>query len=91
MQLDGRYQSKSDLSVITDPIEKPIFQEPGYTLINFRLGIGSESGRWKVLGFVENLGDEEYRSTVRNDGTFGIYELYGMPRTWGVRYIYSWP
>ncbi len=91
MQLDGRYQSTSDLSVITDPIEEPIFQEPGYTLINLRLGIGAESGRWKLLGFVENIADEEYRTTVRNDGTFGVYELYGMPRTWGVRYIYSWP
>ena len=86
----GRDQSEMDLSVITDPIEEPRFQEDGYGLFNLRGGIGPVSERWQVLAFVENLADEEYRTTVRNDGTFGVYELYGMPRTWGVRYIYRW-
>ena len=91
LQTDGRYQSESDLSVITDPIEEAVFQEGGYTLFNLRLGIGSTSGSWKVLGYVENAGDKEYRTTVRNDGTFGVYELYGQPRTAGVRFVYNWP
>ena len=90
LQLDGRYQSDMDLSVITDPIEVPLFQEPGYTLTNLRAGFGPDSGKWQLLAAVENLGDEEYRTTVRNDGTFGVYELYGRPRTWNVRYIYRW-
>ncbi len=91
LQTDGRYQSESDLSIITDPIEEAIFQEGGYTLINLRLGIGSASGSWKLLGYVNNAGNKEYRTTVRNDGTFGVYELYGQPRTAGVRFVYSWP
>lgn len=91
LQVDGWYKSKSDLSVITDRIEEPIFQEPSYTLFNLRAGIGSDTKSWQILAFVENVGDEKYRTTVRNDGTFGVYELYGMPRTWGVRLTYSWP
>ena len=71
LQTDGRYQSESDLSIITDPIEEAIFQEGGYTLINLRLGIGPASGSWKLLGYVNNAGNKEYRTTVRNDGTFG--------------------
>lgn len=91
LQAGGRYQSESDLSIITDPIEAAIFREGSYTLINLRFGIGSASGSWKLLGYVENAGDKKYRTTVRNDGTFGVYELYGRPRTSGVRFVYSWP
>ncbi len=90
VQVDGRYQSDMDLSVITDPIEAAIFREPGYSLFNLRAGLGSNTESWQLLAFVENVGDEEYRTLVRNDGTFGINELYGMPRTWGLRYIYRW-
>lgn len=90
LQVDGRHQSASDLSVITDPIEKAVFQEDPYTLFNFRTGLGSGLGTWEVVAFIHNLTDEEYRTTVHNDGTFGVYELYGLPRTWGVRYTYRW-
>ena len=90
VQVDGRYQSDMDLSVITDPIEEPLFQEDGYALFNLRGGFGPVSENWQVLAYVENLADEEYRTTVRNDGTFGVYELYGMPRTWGARFTYHW-
>ncbi|MDH3639650.1 MAG: TonB-dependent receptor [Gammaproteobacteria bacterium] len=89
-QVDGRYQSEMDLSVITNPIEEALFQEPAFSIWNVRAGIESASGSWRVQAFVENVGDEEYRNTVRNDGTFGVYELYGRPRTWGVSYTYSW-
>lgn len=90
VQADGRYQSEMDLSVITNPIEEAVFQEPGYAVLNLRAGLGPASDRWQLLIFVENLTDEEYRIDVRNDGTFGVYELFGTPRTWGLRYIYRW-
>lgn len=89
-QLEGRYQSDQDLSVITQPIEKPVFQEPGYSLWNLRLGVSAADRRWQAQVFVENLADEEYRILARNDGAFGIHELYGLPRTWGVSYQYRW-
>src|SRR5262249_39705242 len=90
LQLEGRYQSDQDLSVITQPIEKPVFQEPGYTLWNFRFGLGAADRRWQAQAFVENLTDESYRILARNDGAFGIHELYGLPRTWGISYQYHW-
>lgn len=90
VQVDGRYQSDMDLSVITDPIEAAVFREPGYALFNLRAGLGSNADKWQLLAFVENVADEEYRTLVRNDGTFGINELYGMPRNWGLRYVYRW-
>lgn len=90
VQLEGRYQSEQDLSVITQPIEKPVFQEPGYSLWNLRFGIGAADRSWAAQVFVENAADEEYRILARNDGAFGIHELYGLPRTWGISYQYRW-
>jgi len=89
-QLEGRYQSDQDLSVITQPIEKPVFQEPGYSLWNLRFGVTAADRSWTAQVFVENAADEEYRILARNDGGFGIHELYGLPRTWGISYQYRW-
>jgi len=90
--LQGEYirRTQADLAIITNPLERPIFQEPGYSLVNFRVGVRSPDGRWSAQAFVENAADEEYRVLARNDGTFGIYELYGDPRTYGASLTYSW-
>ncbi len=90
LQIDGHYRTKTDLSVITNPIEKAVFQEGAYGLVNLRAGFGSRDGTWQIQAYVENVTDRTYRNTIGNDGTFGIYELYGLPRVWGVRYMYSW-
>ena len=47
IQLEGRYQSEQDLSVITNPLEIPVFQEPGYTLWHLRLGLNPPDSRWQ--------------------------------------------
>ena len=87
-QLEGRYQSEQDLSIITNPVEVPVFREPGYSLWNVRVGIDGDS--WQAQLFVNNASDETYRVLARNDGAFGIHELYGMPRTAGVSFQYQW-
>jgi iron complex outermembrane receptor protein len=87
-QLEGRYQSEQDLSIITSPLEVPVFQEPGYSLWNVRFGVNGDA--WTAQIFVDNAADEEYRVLARNDGAFGIHELYGMPRTAGVSFQYQW-
>jgi iron complex outermembrane receptor protein len=90
VQLEGRYQSEQDLSIITNVLEVPVFREPGYSLWNVRFGVGPANTRWQAQLFVNNVGDETYRVLARNDGAFGIHELYGMPRTWGVDFQYRW-
>jgi len=87
-QLEGRYQSEQDLSIITNPVEVPVFQEPGYSLWNLRFGVNGEA--WGVQLYVNNASDEAYRVLARNDGAFGIHELYGMPRTAGASFQYQW-
>ncbi len=91
LQTDGRYQSETDLAIITDPIEEAVFREGAYTVANLRAGLGSASGTWRLLAYVENVADTEYRTLARNDGTFGVYSMYGRPRTSGVRFVFNWP
>ncbi|MBN1240263.1 MAG: TonB-dependent receptor [Gammaproteobacteria bacterium] len=90
VQLEGRYQSEQDLSVISHAVERGVFTEPGYAVWNLRVGLGSADGRWQAQAFLANAADEEYRVLARNDGAFGVHELYGWPRTWGVRFLHEW-
>jgi iron complex outermembrane receptor protein len=90
IQLEGRYQSAQDLSIITSPLEIPVFREPQHSLWNLRFGIGPTDARWQAQLFVNNARNERYRVLARNDGAFGIHELFGMPRTAGVGFQYRW-
>lgn len=90
VELEGRYQSEQDLSIITSPIEIPVFREPAYSLWNLRFGLGPQDARWQAQVFMNNAADARYRILARNDGAFGIHELYGMPRVWGVGFQYRW-
>jgi iron complex outermembrane receptor protein len=90
VQLEGRYQSEQDLSIITSPLEVPVFREPGYALWNLRFGLGPTDARWQAHLYVNNVADETYRILARHDGSFGIHELYGMPRTAGVNFQVRW-
>ncbi len=91
VQFEYSYRSERDLSQIVNPaVEDVMFEESGYDLMNLRIGIGSDDDIWKVTAFVENLADEEYRTLGRGDGLFGVHELYGAPRTWGLNFTRNW-
>lgn len=90
VQLEGRYQSEQDLSIITNSLEVPVFREPGHSIWNLRFGLGPATASWQAQLYVNNVDDERYRILARNDGAFGIHELYGMPRSWGVGFQYRW-
>ena len=90
-QLEYSYRSERDLTqTVNSEEEAAVFREPGYDIINLRIGLGSEDGVWNVTGFVENLADESHRLLARSDGLFGVHELYGAPRTWGLSFTRNW-
>jgi iron complex outermembrane receptor protein len=90
VQLEYSYRSERDLSMITKPeLEDPLFKEPAYGLLNLRLGLGSY-GYWKVNAFVENMTNEVYRLESRSDGLYGVRELYGAERTYGISCTLNW-
>ena len=57
--------------------------QQAYTLINARIGVQSEDGRWSASLFGTNLANEKYFTDSRDFG-FGIVTLAGRPRVIGV-------
>jgi iron complex outermembrane receptor protein len=79
------YRSTQDLSLIVYAPEAAVYREPGYGLADLRLGLHDPRRGWAVFCFVENLTDTRYRTSAAIDGLGGMFEIYGKPRTWGLR------
>lgn len=64
----------------------PSTREPGYWLVNASIGLAEMDDRWSLTAYVNNLGNEEYRSYVNDLFSFGwTLNQYGLPRTYGLR------
>ena len=62
-----------------------------YTLLNARIGIRSDNGRWELAGWGRNLSDKEYFSEIFGpaSGFLPGRLHYGPPRIFGVSISYS--
>ena len=60
----------------------PLTAEDGYGLLDVR--VGYELGNWRVIGFVSNALDEEYRRTVNALGST-VVGFAGQPRVYGAK------
>lgn len=58
--------------------------EPGYGLLNARIGVGAEDGRWTLSLWGRNLTDELYRVSIIPFVGDEV-SVFGAPRTYGVR------
>jgi len=56
------YQSEVNYSLSQDPLTV----QDGYGIANFSIGVREESGRWEVMGFVNNAFDKQYYSNIAN-------------------------
>ncbi|MBM3514588.1 MAG: TonB-dependent receptor [Alphaproteobacteria bacterium] len=65
--------------------EPPASLEPGYGLLDLRLGFDSANGPWGLSGWCKNVTDKEYRSHVQqiSAGRAGVTQV-GDPRQCGV-------
>jgi outer membrane receptor protein involved in Fe transport len=74
----SRYNTGSDLN--------PAKEQSAYTLVNARLGIGSESDRWMLEAWGQNVFNRNYYQLFYDaplqTGTFDAY--LGNPRTYGL-------
>lgn len=90
VQLEYSYRGEQDLSLITYPeYEDALFQESSYGVASLRVGLSATDDLWSSQLFIENLTDEVYRTEVRDDGLYNVREMYGAPRTWGVKFTYN--
>ncbi|KAA5801605.1 TonB-dependent receptor [Alkalicaulis satelles] len=80
----SEYNTGSDLA--------PGKEQPAFTMVNGRVGLGSLDGRWNVELWGRNLTDETYVQVAFDQfaqtGTFGGF--LGAPRTWGVTLRTEW-
>jgi iron complex outermembrane receptor protein len=86
------YQAKQYEDSTLDPRSL----QGAYSLLNLRLGVGSESGNWKVSLFGKNLANKAYYvaeaaqplgGLISAGGTAaagGFFGWYGEPRTYGI-------
>jgi iron complex outermembrane receptor protein len=59
--------------------------EPGYGLLNARIGIADPDGDWSVSLWTKNLNDELYRTSIIPFAGDEV-SLYGAPQTFGIRF-----
>lgn len=99
---DARYVSEYNTGSDLDP-EKV---QEAFTLVNARIGIGREDGRWSVEAWGRNLTDETYAQVAfdafaqgrragagtSNDAraTASYMAFLGAPRTWGMTLRTEW-
>ncbi len=57
---------------------------PGYGVINLRLGIRTEGGRWDLSAWAKNLANKDYYQTLNVNNTGLVTAILGDPRTYGI-------
>lgn len=73
------YRSHSSADFDSDPL----FDIDAYTLVDGRIGLKTDDGKWKFSVWGKNLTDEYYaHSVIRVQDT--VVRVAGMPRTYGV-------
>jgi outer membrane receptor protein involved in Fe transport len=79
--VDVKYSSSYNTGSDLDPRKV----QPGYALVNARLGVGAASGAWRVELWAQNLFDKRYEQVAFGapfqSNTIGAF--LGAPRTLG--------
>ena len=88
--LDINYTDDSNADYVTqgDSID-PDYLIKGYTLVNGRVGISADDGKWSAYVWGRNLTDEYYITNVYNSVDF-LLNYAGKPRTYGLTFEYNW-
>lgn len=68
---------------------KPEDATDSYSLYNARVGLKDSDGKWRVLLWGRNLGDEDYYPAAYTGGNGPFVRSMGMPATYGVSLNYN--
>ncbi|MDB5437172.1 MAG: TonB-dependent receptor [Phenylobacterium sp.] len=86
--INAKYVSAFNTGSNLDPVKN----QPGFTLVNARLGLGPENRRWQVEAWALNLFNQYY-SQVGFDAVAqtNSYDAFlGLPRTYGMTLRFSY-
>ncbi len=86
VQADVQYSSSFCFTVLCAPVE----HEDSYSVANARISYDSDSGRWGVAAFVNNLFEEKYRVYAFDSSLFSgvVAGVYAKPRWYGLSGTY---
>lgn len=59
-----------------------------YTIVNARVSLGADDGKWRAMLWARNLTDEDYFPSAYTGGNGPYVRSYGMPLTYGVTLSY---
>lgn len=82
-QFDFTYMGDHWMEVTNAPVD----DEGSYFIANARLSYFSSDRKWRVVGWVKNISDEEYRVyavDVAGANRPFVGDIYGTPRTYGL-------
>ncbi len=65
-----------------------LFYLPDYTIVNARLGLSDNEGRWELIAWGRNVTDEEFWHSASSSNSTTI-RINGMPATYGVTFSYN--
>lgn len=83
--LDASYKGKTYFT----PKNTQIESQDSYTLFNARLSLSSVEDSWEVALWIKNIEDKLYYNESIHSGSAGVTgRLPGMPRTYGLDFIY---
>ena len=75
---------------IREATNNPLTRTDDYTLLNARLSLLPNDGRWDVSAYVYNATDEEYfQEAFFSDLIGSVAGLAGAPRTYGLSFTYN--
>jgi iron complex outermembrane receptor protein len=80
----GRVTANFHGSQYSDSSNAAVFRQKSYTLVNLRAGVRTESDRWELAAYAQNLFDKLYDLGTAPDAFTTIFGKYGQPRTYGV-------
>jgi iron complex outermembrane receptor protein len=82
----GDFSFKDDFYF--DIYETPFLLEGSYWLFNAAIGVASADDAWRAELWGRNLDDTDYRVAGFTGGVAGPVQLFGEPRTYGIRVSY---
>jgi iron complex outermembrane receptor protein len=83
LQLYGHADFAHRASLNTSSTNSRYAQVPGYGVLNGRIGIRPENGRWDLSAWARNIANTKYFQTLAPANTGVITALLGDPRTVG--------
>jgi iron complex outermembrane receptor protein len=77
---NGNYKSSQYMSTVN----RPSNQQDGFWVVNAQLALADRDSRWRLSGWVRNLTNARYRTFVNDVPGYGVLNIFGRPRVYGV-------